>query len=74
MRGSIIAATVTVFALAVPASAQELQAVTFPAARIAFFDAQRGVHVVFNRLAPPIIWVDPTYDITQQIIERLDAN
>jgi len=43
MRGTIIAATVAVIALAVPASAQELQGVTFPTARIAFFDAERVV-------------------------------
>ena len=177
MRGTIIAAIVAVIALAVPASAQELQGVTFPTARIAFFDAERvvaesvtgqaafaaldafrteaatdlerrnqalaadrqrllvesvvlsatarlnlerriqrteldiqrlledlqaeflglqqkveygfqvqllpivkavarehDVHFVFNRLASPIIWADPTYDLTERIIERLDAN
>ena len=41
MRGTIIAATIAVTALAVPTSAQELQGVAFPTARIAFFDAQR---------------------------------
>ena len=177
MKGTIIAATVAVIVFAVPASAQELQGVTFPTARIAFFDAERvvaesvtgqaafaaldafrteaatdlerrnqalaadrqrlqaesvvlsatarldlerriqrteldiqrlledlqaeflglqqeveygfqvklrpiveavaheqGVHFVFNRLASPIIWADPTYDLTERIIERLDAN
>ena len=170
MRGTLIAATVAVIALAVPASAQGLQGVTFPTARIAFFDADRvvaesvtgqaafaaldafrteagtdlerrnqaltaerqrlqaesgmlsatarldlerhiqrlledlqaeflglqqevedgfqvkllptveavareqGVHFVFNRLASPIFWADPTYDLTERIIERLDAN
>ena len=43
MRGTIIAATIAVVALAVPTSAQELQGVTFPTARIAFFDAERVV-------------------------------
>ena len=177
MRGTIIAATVAVIVLAVPASAQELHGVTFPAARIGFFDAQRvaaesvtgqaafaeleafrteatadlerrnqalaaerqrlqvgsavlsstarldverriqrgelnvqrlledaqaeflglqqaaengfqvkllpaveavareqGVHFVFNLLASPIIWANPTFDLTESIIERLDAN
>ncbi len=177
MRGTIIAATVAGIALAVPASAQELQGVTFPTARIAFFDAERvvaesitgqaafaaldafrteaatdlerrnqalaadrqrlqvesvvltatarldlerriqrteldiqrlredlqaeflglqqeadygfqvkllpaveavalehEVHFVFNRLASPIFWADPAYDLTERIIERLDAN
>ena len=177
MRGTIIAATVAIIALAVSASAQDLQGVAFPTARIAFFDAERvvaesvtgqaafaaldafrteaatdlerrnqalagdrqrlqvesavlsatarldlerriqrteldiqrlledlqaefrglqqeadyglqvkllptveavaheqGVHFVFNRLASPIIWADPTYDLTECIIERLDAN
>ncbi len=177
MRSTIIAATVAIIALAVSASAQDLQGVTFPTARIAFFDAERvvaesvtgqaafaaldafrtkaatdlerrnqalaaerqrlrvesvvlsatarldlerriqrteldiqrlredlqaeflglqqeveygfqvkllptveavaleqRVHFVFNRLASPIIWADPTYDLTERIIERLDAN
>ena len=43
MRGTLIAAIVAVIALAVPASAQQLQGVTFPTARIAFFDAERVV-------------------------------
>ena len=42
MRG-IIAATIAIIALAVPTSAQERQGVTFPTARIAFFDADRVV-------------------------------
>ncbi len=177
MKGTLIAATVATVALVGPASAQELQGVTFPTARIAFFDAERvvaesvtgqaafaaldafrteaatdlerrnqalaadrqrlqvesvgfsatarldlerriqrteldiqrlledlqaqflglqqdvengfqvkllptveavareqGVHFVFNRLASPIFWADPTYDLTERIIERLDAN
>ena len=177
MKGTIIAATAATIVLAGSASAQELQGVTFPTARIAFFDSDRvvaesvtgqaafavleafrteaatelerrnralaterqrlqaesavlsaaarldlerqvqsteldiqrlledaqaeflglqqeveygfqvkllptveavareqGVHFVFNRLASPIIWADPTYDITERIIERLDAN
>ena len=43
MRGTIIAATVAIIALAVSASAQDLQDVAFPTARIAFFDAERVV-------------------------------
>ena len=177
MRGTIIAATVAIIVLAVPASAQEAQGVTFPTARIAFFDVERvvaesvtgqaafaaldafrteaatdlerrnqalvaeqqrlrtesavlspparldlerriqrteldiqrlledlqaeflglqqvaensfqvkllptveavareqGVHFVFNRLASGIFWANPTYDLTERIIERLDAN
>ena len=176
MRDTIIVAAGAIAALALPASAQELQGVTFPGARIAFFDAQRVVsesvtgqaafaeleafrsdtaaelerrsqslaaeqqrlqesallsstarlslersiqstelnlqrlledaqteflglqqaadysfqmkllpaveavalehemHFVFNRLTYPILWADPTQDLTERIIERLDAN
>ena len=177
MRDAIIVAAGAIAALALPASAQELQGVTFPGARVAFFDAQRvvsesvtgqaafaeleafrsdtaaelerrsqslaaeqqrletesallsatarlslersiqstelnlqrlledaqteflglqqaadynfqvkllpaveavalehEVHFVFNRLTYPILWADPTYDLTERIIERLDAN
>ncbi|MDP6582466.1 MAG: OmpH family outer membrane protein [Vicinamibacterales bacterium] len=35
---------------------------------------EQGVHFVFDRLTTPIIWADPAYDLTERIIERLDAN
>jgi outer membrane protein len=35
---------------------------------------EQGVHFVFDRLTSPILWADPAYDLTEQIIERLDAN
>jgi len=177
MRAVIVVATGAIVALALPAPAQELQGVTFPSTRIAFFDPQRvvsesvtgqaafaqleafrtetavelerrsqslaaeqqrlqaesallsptarlhlqrsiqstelniqrlfedaqteflglqqeadysfqvkllpvveavalelEVHFVFNRLTYPILWADPAYDLTERIIERLDAN
>ena len=35
---------------------------------------EHEVHFVFNRLTYPILWADPAYDLTERIIERLDAN
>ena len=35
---------------------------------------EHDVHFVFNRLTYPILWADPAYDLTERIIERLDAN
>ena len=33
---------------------------------------EHGVHFVFDRLNPAIFWADPAYDVTAEIIERLD--
>ena len=41
MKGTIIAATIATIALADPAAAQTPQGVTFPTARVAFFDSER---------------------------------
>jgi len=33
-----------------------------------------SVHFIFDRVSSPIAWADPAYDLTDRIIERLDAN
>ncbi len=33
---------------------------------------EQGIHFVFDRLSPAIFWADPAYDVTAEIIERLD--
>lgn len=43
MRSTVLAALVVILGVGAPAASQELQGVTFPSARIAFFDAQRVV-------------------------------
>ena len=35
---------------------------------------EAGVHFLFERLSTPIVWIDPAYDLTERIIDRLDAN
>lgn len=35
---------------------------------------ETGVHFLFERMSTPIVWIDPAYDLTERIIERLDAN
>ncbi len=33
-----------------------------------------GLHFIFDRVSSPIAWADPAYDLTDRIIDRLDAN
>jgi len=40
---------------------------------VATIVAELDVHFLFERTAVPLVWADPSYDLTDQIIERLDA-
>ena len=47
------------------------QAKLYPA--ISAVAADTGVQFVFDLTRGPVAWADPAYDLTDRIIERLDA-
>jgi Skp family chaperone for outer membrane proteins len=41
---------------------------------VAAVAAPTGVHFIFDRATAPIAWADPAYDVTDRVIEQIDAN